>query len=282
MHDLHRHPVRRHVRLGDRPETAADRKKGGLGDQGRRQVLGEQRIEALAGAAAFGCEHGLHGQGADGQADVALADAVVLHLDRLEAAAAEVADQAGRPVEAGDHAETREVGLLGAAQQPHLKARGLGDRRDQGLAVAGAAHRLGREHVDARHLHRVADRAEAAAGLDGARKARLAEPPRLRKALAEPTERLFVEPRERRSPELLINHEAHGVRADVDDGMMRPLARDPDRVELQRTQRVALGSLTTRRHDLRHPRCIGCGRDCGRPDGYGQTPPPTSAATRRP
>ena len=156
-------------------------------------MLGEQRIEPLANAAAFGREHGGNRQGADRQADVALADPVVLHLDRLEAAATEVADQARRPVEAGDHAETGKMSLLGATQHPHLEAGSLGDRADQGLAVAGAAHRLGREHIDARDLHRIADRTEAAAGLDGARKARLAEPPGLREPLAEAAERLFVE-----------------------------------------------------------------------------------------
>ena len=249
MHHLHRHAARRHVRLGDRPEAAADRKESGLGDQGRRQVLGEQRIEPLANAAAFGCEHGGNRQGADRQADVALADPVVLHLDRLEAAATEVADQARRPVEAGDHAETGETSLLGAAQHPHLEAGGLGDRGDQRRAVAGAAHRLGREHVDARHLHGIADRAEAAAGLDGARKARLAEPPGLRKPLAEAAERFLVETREGCPAELVVDHEAHRIGADVDHGMMRARASNPRRIELERAPRPALGSLA-RPHSL--------------------------------
>ena len=240
MHHADRRPGRRHVRLGDRPEAAADGVEHRLRDHGRGQTLRQQRIEPAPGATARRGEHGLHGQGPQRQADVALADPVVEHLNHLEAAPAHVADQTGRPVEAGDHAESGEAGLLGAAEDPNLEAGGLGDRGDQRLAVRGLAHRLGSEHVGARYRHRVADRPEAPAGRDGARKALFAEPARLLEALAEAAERLLVETRKRRATELVINDEAHRVRADVDDGMMRAVPPlEPGGVEFERAQRVA-------------------------------------------
>jgi hypothetical protein len=174
MHDLDRHPGRRHVRFGDGPEAAADRVEHRLRDHRRGQALGQQRIEPAPGVTARAGEHGLHRQSPQGQADMALADPVVEYLDHLEAAAAHIADESGRPVEAGDHAETGEAGLLGTAENPHLKAGSLRDGGDQRRAVRGLAHRLGRQHIGAGHVHRVADRPEPPAGRDGARKALLA------------------------------------------------------------------------------------------------------------
>ena len=86
----------------------------------------------------------------------------------------------------------------------------------------------------------IADRAEPAAGIERAGKARRAEPSGLLEALAEAAERFFVETRERRAAELVIDHETHRVRADVDDGVMRPHTGNPRRVELQRAPRLAL------------------------------------------
>ena len=88
---------------------------------GRRSVnsASSRRRAPRPAAASMACT----GKAPERQADVALADPVVEHLDHLEAAAAHVADEAGRPVEARDHAETGEAGLLGAAEDPHLEAR---------------------------------------------------------------------------------------------------------------------------------------------------------------
>jgi hypothetical protein len=156
----------RHVRSGEGAPVAAHRVEHRLG-QGRRQLLLQERVDGLLrGLASLGQEREGR-QRAERQADRALADPVVQDLGHLEAAAAHVADQAARPVEAGDHAHGGVVRLLVAREDAHVEIGLLADRGHQLAAVLRPAHRRRGQHVDARHAHGIADRAEAPERLQG-------------------------------------------------------------------------------------------------------------------
>ena len=206
---------RRHVGPGEGPPAAADGVEHRLGER-RRQVVLEQLVDAPPRLGLALGQHGLHRQGAQRQADRALADPVVQDLGDLEAAAAHVADEAPRPVEAGDDAERGVARLLGPAQDADLEARLLPDGGHEPLAVAGAADRLGRDGVDPAHAHGVRDGAEAAGGLDRAAEPFRRELARAVEALAEAAERLLVEARERGPAQLVVDDEPDRVGADVD------------------------------------------------------------------
>ncbi len=67
---------------------------------------------------------------------------------------------------------------------------------------------------------------EAARRLDGAAEIVGADGAGLGEALAEPAQRFLVEPRQRRAAELVIDDQAHGIGADVDDAVRRPALDD--------------------------------------------------------
>ena len=104
---------------------------------------------------------------------------------------------------------------LGAAD-----ALGLGD---EGLAVLGVAAGGGGDRPQLRDVHAVAQRAKAPQRrqrlVDGVGREQAG---RLHLA-AEPGEHLLVEDRSRAAGEALVDDEAHGVRADVDDRDRRPV-----------------------------------------------------------
>ena len=200
----------------------------------RRQPRLQQLVDMVLGLDPVPGQQRLHRQGPQGQAHRALAHPVVDHLDHLEAAAAHVAHETGRPVEAGDHAQPRITGLLAAAQHADGEPGLLRDLGCQGRPVARPAHGLGRQHVDARGLHRRGHGLEPAHRLDraprpfGRKLAGLVQPFR------QPAQGLLVEARERCPAQLVVDHEPDRVRADVDDGIMLLLAPEhPLRHELQ-------------------------------------------------
>ena len=88
-------------------------------------------------------------------------DALPVHLGEFERAAAEVADDAVRPVEAGDHAERGQLRLALAGEHVDLDAADALGLRDEGRAVLGVAAGRGRDPPKLADLHAVAQRAKA-------------------------------------------------------------------------------------------------------------------------
>ena len=141
-------------------------------------------------------------------------------VDQLEAAAAQVADDAVRRVEARDHAERRELAPRAAPESSSIgwpqaaSARGAGRPRRSSASRAAAVASTkncrrrassGRARGSARAPRAPADRL-------------LVEAPGRRDVAAEAAQHLLVEDRRRRAGEALIGDEAHRVRADIDDG----------------------------------------------------------------
>ena len=237
MHDFHRRADRLDVGLGERAPPAADR----IEDRPRERRLepGAQNVvhAPLGDVVALG-EQRLDRQRAERQARPGVADVVVHRLGHFEAAAAHVADRADRPEEAGDDPERGVARLLRARQDPHRQPGLRRDRGDEVLAIGRAADRLGRGHVELRHAHRLGDGAKAARGLHGAAEAVRRDGAGLRQPFRESGERFLVEARQGRAAKLVVDHEPHRIRADVDDAVMRPLgAHDAGGIEFERPMR---------------------------------------------
>ena len=108
-----------------------------------------------------------------------------------------------------------------AAEDAHFQT-GFGcDGGGERGPVGGVADRLGAHDVEFRDAHRVGDRAKPAQRLDGAAKSVRRDRAGLCEPFAEPAERFFVEARQRRARELVIDDQPHRIRADVDDRVMR-------------------------------------------------------------
>ena len=144
-------------------------------------------------------------------------DPLPLHFGQFERTAAEIADDAVGLVEAGDHAERGQFRLAPAGENVDLGAAdslGLGDK---GLAVLGVAARGGGDRPQLSDVHALAQRAKTPQ-----RSQRLLDRIGRQQAgglhlAAEAGEHLLVENRRRAAREAFVDHEPHGVRADVDD-----------------------------------------------------------------
>ena len=149
--------------------------------------------------------------------------AMAVDFGEFERAAAEIAHDAARLVEAGHDAERRKLGLPLAGQHVDLDAADALGLGDEGLAVLGVAAGRGGDRQHLADLHAIAQRAEAAdRGERLVDRVRGQEPGRLHLA-AEPGQHLLVEDRGRTARQPLIDDEAHRVRADVDDRDRRPV-----------------------------------------------------------
>ncbi len=233
MHDRDRRADGRHMGFGERPPAAADGIEHGIGQRGR-QAIGQHRVDAALGVIDALLQQRLDRQGAERQADPALADVIVQRLGHLQAAAAHVADEAHRSEEPRDHAEGRETGLLGATEDPDGEAALGRDRGREIGTVAGPPHRFGGGRVDPLDPHGVRYGPEASHRLDGPAEVLGRDGPRLGQALAEAAQGFLVEARQRRPGQFVVDDEADGVRADIDDPVMRAIhAAGPIRLEIQ-------------------------------------------------
>ena len=149
---------------------------------------------------------------------LAAADLVVLDLDELETAAAEVADDAVRPPDAGHDAVRGKTRLVAARQQPHRRAANRFDRRQELLAIGGIAGRGGGKDVQVGNADLVAQAAEP-----HQRPARLVrrlvrQAARCADATPEAGKHLFVEQHRRGARVSFVDDEADRVRSDIDHG----------------------------------------------------------------
>jgi len=150
-------------------------------------------------------------------------DARTVDVDQLQRAAAEVADDAVRLVHAGDHTERRQIGLALAGKNLDRGAANALGLPDEGVAVARVTAGGGGDRPDPAHVQNVAQRPEAPQrverGLDGIRRQKTGG---LHLA-AEASQHFFIEDRRRRPCQRFVDHKAHRVRADIDDGDRRPV-----------------------------------------------------------
>jgi hypothetical protein len=103
-------------------------------------------------------------------------------------------------------------------------------------AVARASYRFGRDRVDARNAHGVSDGAKPAHRLNRAAEILRGDRAGLRQAFAQSTQGLLIETRQWRAADLIIDNEAHGIGANVDNGVGRPVeATGALRIEIDRT-----------------------------------------------
>ena len=91
--------------------------------------------------------------------------------------------------------------------------------------VAGAADRLGARHVELRRRPSPRRWRGSAERVDRAAERRLLDRAGLREPLAEAAQQFLVEARQRRAAELVVDDQAHRIRADVDDAVRRRAGR---------------------------------------------------------
>ena len=205
-----------------RPPGAADGVEGAPGAGLEQLGAGERLAHHLLGLLDLLRRHVLQREPAERQRDAGR-DALPMYIGQFQRAAAEIAGDAVRAMEAGDDAERRQFGFALAGDHVDLGAAQAFGRGDEGFAVAGVAAGRGRNGEALRHAHAVAQRAEALE-----RAERLVnsvggqESGRVHLA-AKPGQYLLVEDRRRAAREALIDHEPHRVRADVNHRDRRPV-----------------------------------------------------------
>ncbi len=203
-----------------------------------RLLIDRRRVEGAAQA---------QGEGSQRQGDAPAGPAMV-QAHQLQAGAAQVAGHAVGARRPGDHAHGGQAGFLVAGDDVQLKI-GLGlDPGDEGAPVRGLAHGGGGGRIDRLRPDRVEHRAKPAqgrqgrfhaGGRQGAGAADIAAEARLDLLVEQAPDGPSLDP---------IDHQAHGVGADVQHG----------HVERRGAGRVALAQ------GLRH----GVGIDRGQAGGF--------------
>ena len=237
MHDPDRPADGRHMHLGERAPAAANRIEDFVAER-RRQTLPQHVVDRALGGRKALRQQRLDRQRAERQTHPSLANLIIERLRHFQAAPAHVADGPDRAEEAGDDAERPEARLFRAGEDANFEPGFRQDRLCELRPVGGAPDRLGAGRVDLRHPHRIRDGAKAPEGLDRAAEIVRLDRAGLGELLAEAAERLLVEARNWRAPELVIDHEPHRIRANVHDRIGRAAeALGPFRIEIERALR---------------------------------------------
>jgi len=216
MHDVERVAGLPHVQSGERTPGAPDREKG-ASRAGIEQLRPGERLldDLLRFLERFG-GNVLEGEAAERKGDAGL-DAVAVDIGQLERAAAQIPDYAIRPMKAGDHPERAELRLALAGDQLDLGAADTRRIGNEGPAVGRVPAGRGRNHEQLRNLDPIAQHAKPAQrGQRLVHRIGGQQPGRLHLA-AEPAQHLFVEDGRGTAGQPLIDHQAHRVRANVDD-----------------------------------------------------------------
>ena len=135
---------------------------------------------------------------------------------KIEAAAAQVSDNAVGIRNGRNHAQARRARLVIARQDRDIQTQRL-DLAGEFLAIAGIAHRRGRHADGLVNIHLARDDPKALERLDRARHRWLVDHAGLRQRTPQPRHDLFVENQRRIAPRAGEDHQAHRVRADIDD-----------------------------------------------------------------
>lgn len=165
-------------------------------------------------------------EAANRQADAG-ADAVAIDPDQLQRAATEIAGDAMRLGEPGNHAKSGEISLTTAGDQFDPLADGLLRLGEEGRPIGGLTRGGSRDDADLADLHRLAKNAEAQQRLERTRHRVLGQAAGGGDLPAESRHLLFVEDLGGRARQHLIDDEANRVRTDVDDGDRLAKAQPP-------------------------------------------------------
>jgi len=144
---------------------------------------------------------------------------VAAKLGQLETAAAEVGGDAGHSGEGREHAPGAGERFLLAGQQPRRQA-GRAHRLEELGTVARVAHRRGRHDFDVVDADDAQQRRVARQRRQRDAHGLVAQQPAAGDVLAEPGRDLFVEHHAGRARRPVVDHQAHRVRADVDDRVL--------------------------------------------------------------
>ena len=149
------------------------------------------------------------------------ADLAAVERDQLEAAAAEIAQEAVGVGDAREQAESGKTGFLGPAQHPDGDMEPAFDSGDERTAVLGLANRGRRERPDPADSHRPGETNEPRQRRHRAIPPVGVEPAGIGEAAGQGAMDLFVEQRGRQRGDPLVDDETNGVRPDVDDRRAR-------------------------------------------------------------
>lgn len=141
----------------------------------------------------------------------------MVEADQIEAAAAEVAQNAVRGGDAVEQADGRQARFLGAAEDVHRQPARRFHRIGEGGAVAGVADGGGGDQFQVLDPHRRRQAGEPVGRLQGEGDALGIEPAGLAEAGAQRALRLLIEDGNGNPGRNVIDDEADGVGADVDD-----------------------------------------------------------------
>ena len=136
---------------------------------------------------------------------------------QLQAGAAEVADDPGGVRQTRQNAQGGIPGLLFAGEHPQIEPRGFRDAAAEGFAVGGLAHRGRGRGEDLIGLGGGDQHAEPGQGVDGRRRTVGRQTSGDGEIAPQPREHLLVVDGPDRPPLEPIEHEAHGIAADIDD-----------------------------------------------------------------
>ena len=159
MHHPQRIAALDDVDARQRPPGSADRIKGAAAAGLELCDAVKVRLDDALGALQRFLRHVLQRQASERERHAA-ANAVAVHVDQFQRTAAEIADDAVRFVDAGNHAQRRQMRLARTRQdldRTAADAFGLGDEVG---AVAGVAAGGGGDRMDAADLHHPAQRAK--------------------------------------------------------------------------------------------------------------------------
>jgi hypothetical protein len=215
MRDRQRMLDQMEVELRERAPTAADHVEIAAARRIREACRVDRFCDLLRESRfAAGFERG-EAEHAERQRD-ASANLTVAQIDQLEAAAAEIADNAVRLGDGRDHPEASHAAFLLAGEQLRLEA-DVADSPEEELAIGRVAHRGGRDHADPDHAHLPGQEPEALECAQGPRLRLFGERTAGVRAAAEPGHDLLVEDDRRDPSRPRIDHEANRVGPDIDD-----------------------------------------------------------------
>ena len=202
----------------DRAPRPADEIKRPAGAFAQHRRGRERRFDLLDDGLAVIAEFG-ESQRPERQADTRADRRRRCRIDphQLDAAAPEIADNAIRIRDAGQHARRRQPSLFAAIDDPHRDPAKRFDLGGERGAVRGFAHRGGCNDREVIDRERPCQRDKALHIGKGERDAVRVEPTGRGNAAAERAHDLFVEERQQRRAEPLVDDKAQRVRADIDD-----------------------------------------------------------------
>ena len=139
-------------------------------------------------------------------------------MHKFQTGAAHVADHAGGVRLAGQDAQGGVAGFFNAGQNPQAKAGFQLHAGEEGRAVGGFAHGGGGDREDVAAVPSAEGGPEAPQGEQGGLDPIGRQSARRRQVAAEARKGLFVEDRPDGAAFQPVDHQAHGIGADVDDG----------------------------------------------------------------